>query len=213
MSTAPRRRVVAFDVDGTLTRRDCVVPFLRQQVGAPAMMVHLLGRPVELVGAVRRRDRDALKEMAVARLRGLDHDDLRADGARFARHVFDGWLRDEVVSKLEAHRASGDTVVLVSASFELYLLPLGELLGADAALGTRVELDPLGRLSGRLDGANCRGPEKVRRLHEWLEREAGGRAAVELVAYGDSAGDVELLADADEAHWVGRFRPTRVVTP
>jgi hypothetical protein len=30
---------------------------------------------------------------------------------------------------------------------------------------------------------------------------------VELIAYGDSSGDRELLADADIAHWVGRYRP------
>jgi hypothetical protein len=47
----------------------------------------------------------------------------------------------------------------------------------------------------------------VRRLHHWLDEQCGGRSAVDLVAYGDSPGDRELLADADVAHWVGRYRP------
>ena len=91
--------------------------------------------------------------------------------------------------------------MIVSASFELYVEPLGSLLGVDGVLATRLVTDA-GRFTGDLDGPNCRGPEKVQRLHAWLDQHHGGRAAVELVAYGDSPGDRELLADADVAHWV-----------
>ena len=49
--------------------------------------------------------------------------------------------------------------------------------------------------------ATAAGPAKVARLHAWLDEHHGGRAAVELWAYGDSAGDHELLADADHAEW------------
>jgi phosphatidylglycerophosphatase C len=44
----------------------------------------------------------------------------------------------------------------------------------------------------------------VVRLHAWLDEKAGGRSGAHVTAYGDSAGDRELLADADVAHWVGR---------
>jgi phosphatidylglycerophosphatase C len=77
----------------------------------------------------------------------------------------------------------------------------------DDALGARLAVDDRGVLTGALDGPNCRGTEKVVRLHEWLGAHVGGRTAVELIAYGDSSGDRELLADADIAHWVGRYRP------
>ncbi len=120
------------------------------------------------------------------------------------REVYEGGLRGEVVESLRGHVDAGDTVVLVSASFEVYLRPLAELLGVHDVLAVRLEVDSNGVLTGRLDGPNCRGPEKVVRLHEWLDRNAGGRRAVHLSAYGDSRGDRELLADADEAHWVGR---------
>jgi phosphoserine phosphatase len=46
------------------------------------------------------------------------------------------------------------------------------------------------------------GAVKVTRLHEWLDRSSGGRAAVEVWAYGDSQGDAAMLADADRAIWV-----------
>jgi phosphatidylglycerophosphatase C len=91
-------------------------------------------------------------------------------------------------------------VVLVSASLDVYLFPLGELLGVHGVLCTRLERDGGGALTGALVGANCRGPEKVARLEAWLLVE--GLDGATLWAYGDSAGDDELLARADHAQRV-----------
>lgn len=204
------RRIAAFDVDGTLTTTDCVVPFMRRAAGTPRLIARLALHPVSLAMAVLRRDRDALKAMSsMAAFAGRTVADVDAMAAVFAREVFDHRLRADVVSQLEAHRRAGDTVLLVSASFEVYLRPLGDLLGVDDVLAVRLAADFDGRLTGALAGANCRGQEKVARLHAWLDAHAGGRAAVHLTAYGDSPGDRELLADADDARWVGTKTSTR----
>ena len=123
--------------------------------------------------------------------------------AEFAAKVHDNWLRSDTLAGLQAHLAAGDRVVIVSASYAIYVEPLAALLGVNQVLATRLAVGADGRLTGELDGVNCRGPEKVRRLHEWLDAAHGGRSAVEVVAYGDSAGDREMLADADERHLVG----------
>jgi len=198
--------VAAFDVDGTVTDRDCVVPFMRLVTGARRIVPRLIARPDRLVPAVARRDRDEIKALAAdAAFRGHDYGDLTRLGDSFAKSVHEGWLRSDTMETLNAHLAAHDRVVLVSASFEVYLRPLGRLLGVDGVLGTRLLVRD-GVATGALDGPNCRGPEKVRRLHEWIGIEFGGDDAgrVRLVAYGDSPGDRELLADADEAHWVTR---------
>ncbi len=196
--TGPESTVAAFDVDGTITTRDCVVPFMRRIAGTSRITTRLVARPDRLLPAVVRRDRDGLKALAAnAAFRGRRYDELCAVGASFAQMVHDRWLRNDTVDLLQQHRRAGDRTVLVSASFEVYLRPLAELLGVDHVLATRLELRD-GIATGDLDGANCRGPEKVARLHDWL----GDRRAVRVVAYGDSAGDRELLADADEAHWM-----------
>jgi phosphatidylglycerophosphatase C len=165
----------------------------------------MLQQGVDISRAAARRDRDALKEAsAMAAFGGRPLEVVEIEATLFAQSVFETGLRGDVVDSLRAHQSRGDTVVLVSASFEVYLRPLAQLLGADDVLAARLEVDSDGVLTGRLAGANCRGPEKVRRLHGWLDERAGGRAAVHVTAYGDSKGDRELLADADDAHWVGR---------
>jgi phosphatidylglycerophosphatase C len=201
--TAPRPVVAAFDFDGTVSTRDCVVPFARS-AGGTWSVAGRLGRALpRLLPIVLRGDRDRLKEeSARAAFGGRPAAEVDAAGGEFASIVASSWLRPDTVGRIRWHRDAGHRVVLVSASFGCYLRPLGAHLGVDAVLATELEVGGDGRLTGELAGGNCRGSEKVRRLHAWLDEHCGGRGAVEMWAYGDSAGDRELLADADHPVWV-----------
>jgi phosphatidylglycerophosphatase C len=85
--------------------------------------------------------------------------------------------------------------VIVTASPEDIVAPFARGLGADALIGTRLKVDSEGRLTGALDGRNCRGPEKVRRLHEVF-----GPDMKLAQAFGDTRGDREMLAIASSGH-------------
>ena len=190
---ATRPVVAAFDVDGTLTRSDCVTPFLLRAAGA-RLPLALARHPVALARSLVRRDRDRLKELACAALRGLDAAALDRLGVEFGETYVSQRLRPDTTARLRRHRELGHTVILASASLEPYVTPLGVLLEADDVVCTRLEHDAAGRLTGRLLGANCRGPEKARRVSEWLAE--AGLTDAELWAYGDSASDDEFLAMA-----------------
>lgn len=194
-----RSVVAAFDVDGTLTTRDCVTPFLLRTVPWRTALA-LARHPFTVLRALRSRDRDLLKEVVCTAFAGCLAEALDARGKVFAREIEGRRLRADTVARLRRHLELGHRVVLASASLEPYLLPLGHRLGVDGVVCTRLEQGPGGRLTGRLDGANCRGPEKARRLEEWLREH--GLADATLWAYGDSGGDTELLARADHPVWV-----------
>jgi phosphatidylglycerophosphatase C len=197
--------IAAFDVDGTLTTRDCVVPFLRRIAGTRGLLAGLGRRADQVLPALARRDRDRLKELATAAVfAGRPAHEIDDAGRRFAAEVVSSSLRDDVVTRLGEHRRDGHHVVLVSASYEVYLAPLAGHLGGVDVLGTRLVVGADGRCTGALDGGNCRGVAKVVRLHRWLDEQFGGRANVTLWAYGDSPGDEPMLADADHPVWVGR---------
>jgi len=205
-----RADVAAFDVDGTLTVRDCVRPFLVRVGGWGGVAAAMARRPVTTLGAAARRDRDAIKELVVGGvLRGRTVAQVEALGEEFAEQVHDGWLRDDTVARLRWHQRMGHRIVLVSASLSPYLRPLGRRLGVDDVLCAepRREGD---RFADGLDGANCRAAEKVRRLDAWLRARNLDDATV--WAYGDSAGDRELLARADHPLLVSRVRVTAVPT-
>jgi phosphatidylglycerophosphatase C len=203
VTSSGRPVVAAFDVDRTVTTRDCVVPFLRRVAGTVPFAARMTLASARILPAVARGDRDRAKHDATRIVfSGRRAHDVDATGEAFAALVVRSWLRPDTVARLRWHQASGHEVVLVSASFTTYLLPLGRHLGVDAVLATELAVDEAGLLTGRLVGANCRGVEKVERVHAWLRERHGGRANVELWAYGDSPGDRQLLADADHAVWV-----------
>ncbi len=195
--------VAAFDVDGTLTTRDCVTPFLYRTVRLRTALA-LARHPWAVLGALVHRDRDRLKEIVCTAFAGLDARALDLEGEAFAHEVERRWLRDDTVARLRRHRELGHRVVLASASLEPYLRPLGRRLEVDGVVCTRLEEAPDGSLTGRLDGPNCRGAEKAHRFDAWLAE--NDLAAATVWAYGDSPGDAELLARADHAVWVRGVR-------
>jgi phosphatidylglycerophosphatase C len=198
-----RATVAAFDVDGTLTTRDAVMPFLRSLRGSGHLTASFLRRPLHTAGSLIRRDRDAVKAIAVSCLRGLGRDDVWEQGKQFADDVLPRWLRADTVGRLQWHRQQGHRVVFVSASLRPYLDPLAASLGVDTVLCCELEVAD-GRLTGMIDGANCRGAEKQRRFDGWLATEGLARREIDVWAYGDSEGDRPMLDAADVATWVRR---------
>ncbi len=194
--------VAAFDVDGTLTIRDCVGPFLLRVGGWTGITGAMLRKPGSAVGAGVRRDRDRLKELLVGGvLRGRKVAHVEALGEEFAKQVEADWLRSDTLERLRWHQRAGHRIVLVSASLGPYLRPLGRRLGVDDVLCAE-PLQVGDEFADGLDGANCRAQEKVRRLDAWLADRRWEDATV--WAYGNSSGDRELLERADHPLLVKR---------
>lgn len=198
--------VAAFDFDGTLAHGGSVWPFLLAVCGPLALCraaVALLPRFV-LAGLLGGHHADGAKEALFTRtLAGRPaaavEERARAFGAAHLRRR----VRADVRDRLLAHRAAGHRVAIVSASPECYLWPVAEALGADTVIATALQVDGAGRLTGRYDGGNCRGPAKLRRVRAWAAAAAG--PAPTVWAYGNSRGDRELLAGADVPVNVGRL--------
>ena len=122
--------VAAFDVDGTLTTRDCMRPFLERAAGRYRIATSVLRRPLATVSAALGRDRDRLKEIVVGgSLGGKLISDIDAIGEQFAQHVHVNWLRVDTLRRLRWHQRAGHRTVIVSASLAPYLRPLGQTPG------------------------------------------------------------------------------------
>ena len=212
--------MAAFDFDGTLTRGGSVVPFLVSVRGLLPVALAVLATLPHLVRAAlfSGTAADRSKEALFARLlAGLPADRVDAVAADFAEHHLARRIRPEVRDRLDWHRKLGHRVVVVSASPECYVKVVGELLGADAVLATRLGVGG-GILTGHYEGRNCRGAEKYARLAGWLRSEglSGGGAQPTLWAYGNGRGDLRLLSAADhgvDASRLGRLGRLRHFPP
>jgi phosphatidylglycerophosphatase C len=191
--------LAAFDFDGTLTTRDCMLPFLCRLAGTRAV-VTAFGRHA---GTAVRRDRDGVKAGILGLLlAGRESSSVDELGERYAVDILRMRMRRDVVERLRWHQGEGHRTVIVSASLRPYLAPVARELGIDHVICTELETVD-GTLTGRIDGTNCRGPVKAERLGAWWSRPD---PAGTLWAYGDSSGDDHLLALADHPLRVGRRR-------
>ncbi len=198
--------VAAFDFDGTLTEGGSVMDFLVALRGLRFMMTVTAGLAPRLArGAlVGGSAADQTKELLFQRtLGGLASSRVDEVSEGFARHHLARHLRSDVRDRFDWHRHRGDLVVVVSASPEVYVGVAGTLLGADGVVATRLAVDDGGVLTGRYDGANCRGEEKLRRLREWMDRT--GAEPDRIWAYGNSRGDLRMMRAADVGVNVGRL--------
>ena len=197
--------VAAFDFDGTLSTRDNFVPFLRRVAGTPATARAFAASAARVAKTGRSHwSRNAMKaELLDQLVGGRDAADLEDTARAFAVDVVERHLRAEAIERADWHRTQGHRLVIVSASLAVYLRPIAERLRFDAVLATELEVGDAGVLTGRMDGANVRGPEKARRLDAWIADDLPG-ATPFVWAYGDSSGDQELWARADRAVRLGR---------
>jgi HAD superfamily hydrolase (TIGR01490 family) len=189
------KQLFAFDFDGTLTTRDTLIAFIRYACGTSRFLLgFLLHAPLLVLMKLRLYSNGKAKQRLFAWFfRGMPleaFDTLCQSFALSHRHL----LRPETVCLLQQALSEGSEVLIVSASIDNWVQPFFPTV---TVLGTQIEVID-GRLTGRFLTPNCYGQEKVRRilaLHP-------DRSAYRLTAYGDSRGDRELLAFADEAHLV-----------
>ena len=195
--------VAVFDVDHTLTVRDCVVPFMRKVAGVSGLCRAVLVSPIETFRMVMRKDRDGLKQKFVSAVfSGKSVSAVEVIGVSFAEKVAHSWMRSDVAARLRWHQDEGHVVLLVSASLAPYLEPLGDLLEVDGVLCT--ELQTSGETySGSIKGNNCRGSEKVSRISQWCADSGVPLSAVHF-AYGDSSGDTDMIELAKNGMWVNK---------
>ncbi|MFN8958506.1 MAG: HAD-IB family hydrolase [Hyphomonadaceae bacterium] len=191
IATKEARPVAAFDVDGTLTWADSYLLFLRfvaGRFGFVVKMVQLI--PVFVAYRLGGVPRSAVKEKTLTVfLAGMSAEEYLAQCQAYAQMIYPIIARPDGLARLRAHQGVRDQVALVSASLRDYLAVWAQELGVDHVLATEVEIVN-GRLTGRLLGDNCWGPGKLAAI------QAGFKSAPLVAAYGDTRGDKEMLAAA-----------------
>src|SRR5690348_16776532 len=203
MSTAGQavaRRLAVFDLDGTLSRADTFGPFvlgLLRRHPARALRLPLLVFPC--LGLVARLvSRGGLKGAVMHLLfGGLSREAVNAWAALYASMVVPERLFAEALAALRNHLDSGDHVVLLSASPDLYVPHIGAMLGVSQTICSEVRWNGQ-RLDGRLAGPNRRDQEKLRVLEQLRQQHPD----LSVIAYGNSDADLPHMFRCEQAVYV-----------
>ena len=192
------KKIYAFDFDGTLTTKDTLLEFIRFAKGTLAFGLGFL-RYTHLLVLMKLGfypNWKAKQKVFAHFFKGMSIDDFDALCQEFAassKHL----LRPKGIEAINKAQSEGSEVLIVSASIDNWVQPF---FANVKVLGTQIEVVD-GKLTGRFLTKNCYGQEKVNRILALYPN----RQDYHLTAYGDSRGDKELLAWADESY----FKPFR----
>jgi HAD superfamily hydrolase (TIGR01490 family) len=198
-------RVAVFDLDGTITRRDTLWPYLRgwARRHPPAFFWPRVLAAVSCFPFHRDRGRLKARLIRIA-MGGARRADVNDYSAAYVASLGDAELCPGAIARIERHRAAGDRLVLLSASVDLYVPALGQRFGFDEAICTEVAWTG-DRLDGGLASENRRAAEKRRCVEALRSRHPGAR----VCAYGNARSDFEHFGAADEAVLVNAGPPLR----
>ncbi len=189
--------VAVFDLDGTIVDGDMFVAYARHVLlRRPWRLGHCFGLIAPAVGfALGRVSNDVAKQRLLNAVAGGA---TRAEVARwansFAQAQLARMLKPMAAQRIASHAASGDLLVLATASLDLYAQEIGRVLGFDHVLATQA-LWHNDRLVCGLDGPNLRDAAKRDAVTALLARL--DLQAARITAYSDHHSDLPLLRLAD----------------
>jgi len=192
-----RKILAIFDFDGTITLRDSLLDFTRYAVGERKYLFGILMlMPFFLLYAIKVIPNYILKEKFISfYFKGYSEEFFNTLAMNYSLEKIDEIVKPKALNRLVWHREQNHEVVIVSASIESWLKGWSNKNNCKI-IGTQLEFEK-GILTGRLSSKNCFGIEKVNRLNQNYNL-----SEFEYIyAYGDSAGDNEILEIANEKYY------------
>jgi HAD superfamily hydrolase (TIGR01490 family) len=189
------RSAAFFDLDKTVIAKNSALAF-----GRPFYRDGLIGRRDVIKGAYAQlmfRIGSGSDEQTMARIRdfltelstGWRVEQLEQIVRETLDELIQPFVYAEATALIAEHRAAGRDVVLVSATGEEVVRPIGELLGITDIIATRMVVAD-GRYTGKID-FYAAGPNKVTAVRELADERGYDLDA--SYAYSDSVTDVPLL--------------------
>ena len=194
-------KIIASDFDGTITTHDTL----------PLLLKHCFGKwrfawgvlcclPWILLYKLHIIDGGPAKERLMRHFfEGMPQDEFSDLCTQFASTHCADYTRPEPTNSLRQALSQHHSVLVVTASMSQWVRPWLDHIGLNDAriIGTEMEIDAQGRLTGRFATPNCNSEEKWRRLVEAVPQAQQGIHA----AYGDTSGDKAMLSHATEAYY------------
>ena len=177
--------------DGLITRRDVLK-------AAYAQLVFLINGANEQQMA-------GMRDYMAKLCTGWRVDQVRQIVAETLHDLIDPYVYAEAATLIEDHKAQGRHVYLVSSSGEEMVSPIGELLGVDGVIATRMVVED-GRYTGDVE-FYAAGPNKATAVQK-LAADHGYRLE-DCYAYSDSITDTPLLEVVGHPHAVNPDRALR----
>ncbi|MET7609645.1 HAD family hydrolase [Streptomyces seoulensis] len=205
------RAAAFFDLDKTVIAKSSTLTFSKSfyqggLINRRAALRTAYAQFVFLAGGLDHDQMERMREYLSALCRGWNVRQVQEIVAETLHDLIDPIIYDEAASLIEEHHTAGRDVVIVSTSGAEVVEPIGELLGADRVVATRLVVGEDGCFTGEVE-YYAYGPTKAEAIRELAASE--GYDLDRSFAYSDSATDVPMLQAVGHPHAVNPDRALR----
>ncbi|MBU8884016.1 haloacid dehalogenase-like hydrolase [Kaistella sp. DKR-2] len=190
------KKLYCFDFDGTLTYRDTMFLYLKFYNSRTFTVQFIRHIPLFVLLKLKLADAEKVKKSFIASiLKGESKTEIENKSQEFFRHFYPKICRENALEFIKNINREQTESYIVSASLDIWVQPFADAFQMKL-LATRAEFkDDL--FTGNFIGKNCNGPEKVSRIKEAI----AGKKFDKTIAFGDTSGDREMLAWANESQF------------
>ncbi|SFL50435.1 HAD family hydrolase [Streptomyces pini] len=204
------RTAAFFDLDKTVIAKSSTLTFGKSfyhggLINRRAALRTAYTQFVFLAGGADHDQMERMRAYLSAMCRGWNVQQVREIVAETIHELIDPIIYDEAASLIEEHHLAGRDVVIVSTSGAEVVEPIGELIGADRVVATRMVVEE-GCFTGEIE-YYAYGPTKAEAVRELAESE--GYDLSRCYAYSDSATDIPMLEAVGHPHAVNPDRALR----
>jgi HAD superfamily hydrolase (TIGR01490 family) len=191
------RKIAFFDFDGTITTKDTLLEIIKFQKGKAAFyMGFILHSPWLVAYKMKLFPNDEAKQKILTYFfSGMPELIFQEKCNLFADTRLPGLIRPSAMKEIGELRNRGFEIVIISASAGNWIRNWSNRLSLKL-ISTRLEVKN-GLITGRIEGKNCHGEQKVVCIREMWDLSQ----YEEIYAYGDSSADKPMLALATKSFY------------
>ena len=191
------KKIAFFDFDGTITTKDSLLEIIKFLKGRTAYYTGILlnmhwfvACQVNLISA------SLLKEKILSYFfSGLPEKVFQEQCDLFAERLSPGFIRKGAIAEMDRLRKEGFEMVIVSASAENWIRNFAKRLSLEL-VATKLEVKN-GLITGKIEGKNCSGGQKVIRIKERWDL----TGYEEIYVYGNTPADKPMMALATQSFY------------
>ena len=187
-------KLAIFDIDFTITRKETLMQFYRYMISRDKKNIKFLPRALYsgMMYGIKVYDEKRVKESFLKFIENIDEKDLKIITKEFYEERLTKILYADAIDMIRKLKSEGCMVILISASPEFYVKEFYAIEEVDLIIGTKFTFNE-GKFMRKMDGANCKRDEKVKRLNEVLKNKNIEVDYKNSYMFSDSLSDLPLL--------------------